>query len=95
MQAIGVDGLRVDRPTVHLIADWAGVTPMPAESDWSPNLWGPLFESVAEPARRAAATAFDKDPRDTSTPDAMVTLSRRFMRARCSRRSRPRSCSTS
>lgn len=80
MKALGIDGIDVSRPTLHLIADWAGLKALPRESDWSPDLWGRLFQAVPEAERKAAAEAFDKDPRDTSTPDAMVELLARIQR---------------
>lgn len=74
MKAIGIDGIDVSRPTVNLIADWVGVKSLPPLSEWTPGIWEPLFEAVPEARQRAAAEAFDKDPRDTSTPEAMVEL---------------------
>ena len=74
MKALGLDGIDVSRPTVNLIADWLGLKSLPPAGEWSQALWGPLFEAVPEADRKAAADAFDKDPRDTSTPDAMVDL---------------------
>ena len=74
MRAIGIEGIEVSRPTANLIADWAGLKSLPPMSEWSPALWGPLFRAIPPADAQAAALAFDKDPRDTSTPDAMVDL---------------------
>lgn len=74
MRAIGIDGIDVSRPTVQLIADWAGASPLPPQRDWAPAAWSPLLRAVPEEARRAAAARFDEDPRDTATPDAMTDL---------------------
>ncbi len=74
MKALGLDGISVSRPTLNLIADWIGVKGLPPDSDWSPELWRRLFEAVPEADRKAAAAAFDKDPRDTATPNSMVDL---------------------
>jgi beta-lactamase class A len=74
MKALGLEGINVSRPTVNLIADWAGLKALPPVGEWSSSLWDPLFEAVEEAEAKAAAAAFDKDPRDTSTPDAMVEL---------------------
>ncbi len=74
MKTLGIEGIDVSRPTVNLIADWAGVKSLPHESDWSPELWTRLLQSIPEADRRNAAAAFEKDPRDTATPDAMVDL---------------------
>ncbi len=74
MKALGIDGIDVSRPTLQLIADWAGLKKLPPESEWSPGVWGPLLGAVPEAERKAAAAAFDADPRDTATPDAMAEL---------------------
>jgi N-acyl-D-amino-acid deacylase len=74
MKALGIDGIDVSRPTLRLIADWAGLKTLPPKREWSAELWGRLFQGVPEAERKAAAEAFDADPRDTATPDAMVEL---------------------
>jgi len=74
LRAISIDGIRVDRPTALLIADWAGATNLPRQQDWSPDLFRKLMREVPEADRRAAAARFDRDPRDTATPDAMARL---------------------
>ena len=80
MKALGLDGIDVSRPTVTLIADWAGLKSLPPVGEWSAGLWRPLFEAVPEAEQKAAAEAFDKDPRDTATPDAMVELLAKIQR---------------
>jgi beta-lactamase class A len=77
MRALGIDGIRVDRPTARLIADSAGAT-LPPESEWSPETFRQAMRGVSEPERRAAAQRFNTDPRDTSTPDGMVALLERI-----------------
>ena len=72
MRALGVDGVRVDRPTVRLIADWVGV-PL-ASDDVTPAQWTELARAISDSARRVASQAFDVDPRDTSTPEGMANL---------------------
>lgn len=72
LQAHGLSGIRLDRDEKHLQSDVAGVT-------WTSALTAPrAFEDAiaATPrAQRAAAyAAYLRDPRDTSTPRAMVTL---------------------
>ena len=76
MTALGVEGLRVDRPTSLLIADWVGIEGAPDDGLISPDLWTELARQVDEEGRRAAAEAFALDPRDTSTPRAMAELLR-------------------
>jgi beta-lactamase class A len=72
MRALGVEGVRVDRPTVRLIGDWIGVRL--ASDDVSPEQWRELVRATADSTRRTAAEAFDSDPRDTSTPEGMMLL---------------------
>lgn len=74
MQDIGIEGIRVDRPTVELIADWIGVRELPPEDDLTPTRFDELAGSVTEAERAAAAEAFDADPRDTATPEGMARL---------------------
>jgi beta-lactamase class A len=80
MKALGLDGIDVSRPTLRLIADWAGLKSPPPEREWSPQLWAQLFQAVPEAERKSAALAFDKDPRDTATPDAMLELLAKIQR---------------
>lgn len=77
MRAIGIEGVRVDRPTIELIADWAGVTGLPADSGVTMDRYRELARSVTPEQRRAAAEAFDRDPRDTATPEGMALLLRK------------------
>jgi N-acyl-D-amino-acid deacylase len=79
MRALGIEGIDVSRPTIRLIADWAGWT-LPDESEWSPELYRKLAEAVTAAEAGAAHARFDADPRDTSTPDAMVALLERIHR---------------
>jgi beta-lactamase class A len=72
MRALGVEGVRVDRPTVRLIGDWLGVRL--ASDDVSPEQWRELMRATSDSTRRTAAEAFDGDPRDTSTPEGMTLL---------------------
>lgn len=73
MRSVGLDGIRVDRPTVRLIADWIGIADLPSD-DIDPEAFGALADEVSPEAREAAARAFDVDPRDTSTPRDMAAL---------------------
>ena len=76
MRALGVDGIRVDRPTSLLIADFAGIEGAPDDGLISPVMWRRLAADVDPEERRAAASAFARDPRDTATPRAMSALLR-------------------
>src|SRR4029453_16180467 len=64
----------------RLIADWVGITQVVAENEWSPAQFQKLAEAIKPAESKAAAARFDKDPRDTAMPDAMVTLLARIYR---------------
>jgi beta-lactamase class A len=73
LSALGVTGVRADRPTVRLIADYIGVRDL--RSDDVPIAeFGRLADAVTDSAQRAALVAFDADPRDTATPEGMARL---------------------
>jgi beta-lactamase class A len=74
MGSLGVQGLRVDRPTIGLIADFAGVPGLPADHDVPIEQYRVAARAVTQAARDSAAAAFDRDPRDTATPAAMLAL---------------------
>jgi beta-lactamase class A len=74
MQSIGVEGVRVDRPTIRLIGDWLGVADMPSASGLRWDDYEALVEALPEGEREQAAMAFEMDPRDTATPRGMATL---------------------
>ncbi|HXG93846.1 MAG TPA: class A beta-lactamase [Blastocatellia bacterium] len=80
MKELGIEGISVNRSTAQLIADWAGITNLPPESEWTPARFETLFMSVKPEDRKAAAERFNQDPRDTSTPDAMAALLERIYR---------------
>ena len=72
--SLGVQGVRVDRPTVGLIGDWVGVRGIPADYDISMDEYRELARATPAAVRDSARAAFDSDPRDTSTPAGMVAL---------------------
>jgi beta-lactamase class A len=74
LHKLGVAGIRVDRPTVELIGDWAGVAKWPAADDWSPQSLDQTFAAIDAETGKKAAAAFDADPRDTATPNGMAAL---------------------
>lgn len=82
MRQLGIDGIRVDRPTSVLIADWIGVQGVPAGGEVSPKEWSALAQAVGPGDRERAAEAFASDPRDTSTPRAMSDLLRAIWEGR-------------
>ena len=73
MRALGIDGIRVDRPTAVLIADRYGAS-LPAPETWTPEVFERAFDAQSQEARAAAAIEFDRDPKDTATPNAFASL---------------------
>ena len=74
VRRLGIEGLRVDRSTLRLIADWLGVTTIPESEQVSKTWFDDLVSKVDDEERRRRGALFDVDPRDTSTPDAMAAL---------------------
>lgn len=74
MRKLGIEGLRVDRPTLHLIAAFRGLSPVPGEEEREPAKYDELLDSVSQEKSDEAERAFYEDVRDTSTPRAMAGL---------------------
>lgn len=81
LRSLGIEGIRVDRPTVLLIADGVGFRDqlLPAEQ-WTPQAFALASRAVTAEQRQAAAKGFQDDPRDTSTPTGMAMLLARIHR---------------
>jgi beta-lactamase class A len=79
MHALGIDDVRVDRGTLHLIADFVGV-PVPAHARVAPAEYRELARGVDAGTRARAAAAFATDPRDTGSPRGMTELLARIAR---------------
>lgn len=80
MRIVGTPQIRVDRSTTGLIADFVGIRDLPSEQEVTAGRFRELMLAVDESDRSAAAAAFDSDPRDTATPDAMARLLERIWR---------------
>lgn len=73
MNRLGIEGLQVNRPTAWLIADCVGI-PMDINQAWSQVRYDSLAKFATSATRQASYLAFENDPRDTSTPEAMTLL---------------------
>jgi beta-lactamase class A len=80
MRELGIEGLRVDRPTLHVIADWRGLSQVPGEEERDPAKYGELLDSVPKEKADEAERAFYDDPRDSATPRAMAALLEKIWR---------------
>jgi beta-lactamase class A len=74
LAALGIKGISVDRPTIHLIADAVGVKNLGPESGWSLARFDSLRRLTTPAEQQAAKTAFYQDRRDTATPEGMARL---------------------
>ncbi len=73
MRELDIQGINVNRSTAFLISDWLGAT-LPAEKDWTPDVFRAAYAAVTPQQRIAANDRFNRDPRDTAQPAAMETL---------------------
>lgn len=74
MQALGVEGIRVDRYIWELLANYRGNAASQA-NPMGPREYGELSRSGrSEELRRSHADAWNEDPRDTSSARGMATL---------------------
>ena len=72
---VGAEGIRVDRPTWALIANWLGAPDVSEDNKISPEDYEGVLRAPRTDASLAANNAnFNTDPRDTSTPAAMSML---------------------
>lgn len=74
LAALGVQGISVDRPTIHLIADAIGIKDLGPERDWTLAGFRDKARAVTDAEEKQAAADFYKDRRDTSTPEGMARL---------------------
>jgi beta-lactamase class A len=75
LQRQGISDQRVDRTIARLLIDASGHTPDPALAD-GPALatFMPVEPWKSDDEKWPVSAVFDADPRDSSTPDAMVVL---------------------
>ena len=79
MADAGIDGIRVDRTTWALIANWLGRPDVTVEGGIHPDDYLKILEAERTDEDLAANNAtFNADPRDTSTPAAMASLLRKI-----------------
>ncbi|CAG4990418.1 Extended-spectrum beta-lactamase PER-1 [Dyadobacter sp. CECT 9275] len=73
LKNLGIQGMSVDRTIIQLIADLEGIT-LPPQEQWVSGFYSKLWETTTPASRLAAEMKLRTDPRDTSTPEAMVNL---------------------
>ncbi|MDX2181898.1 MAG: class A beta-lactamase [Bryobacteraceae bacterium] len=70
MAALGISGVRVDRPTKVSTPQFFGLETMPANP--TPALWDQLLAQVPEEKRKAAAARYLLDEQDNAQPAGMT-----------------------
>lgn len=73
VKALGINGMSVDRTIIQLLADLDGIT-LPPSSQWTLGFYAKLDSATTPAMKREATAKLNTDPRDTSTPEAMVNL---------------------
>jgi len=70
----GITDLRVDRPTAEIIAHPYGITDIWTGGRFDRAKWDRQFGALSPARRDSAAYYYARDPRDHTTPRAMLTL---------------------
>lgn len=73
LKTLGIQGMSADRTIIQLLADLDGIT-LPPSDQWTLGFYARLDSATTPEMKRAAALKLKTDPRDTSTPEAMVNL---------------------
>jgi beta-lactamase class A len=73
MRSLGIEDMSIDRSTIEHVFDMFGL-PLPPQSEWGPGRYISVLTAVPTDKQRVAAEQYARDPRDTSTPDAMASL---------------------
>lgn len=73
LRRAGIHGVTVNRPTVVLIADLLGVS-LGQPENLTPAYLDSIGNAITPEQEKSASLAFDKDPRDSSTPAGMTDL---------------------
>ena len=74
MRDAGITDMRIDRPTAEIIANPYGITDIWTGGKFDRSKWERQFSALSEARRDSAAYYYVRDPRDNTTPKAMLTL---------------------
>lgn len=74
MRDIGIEGIRVDRPTLGIINDYLGIKGIEKDARITQEELIELLKKIPPEEQKKAAEAFNKDPQDTTTPEGMALL---------------------
>ncbi len=70
----GITGMRVDRPTAEIIAHPYGITDIWTNGKFDRSKWERQYNALSQARRDSVAYYYPRDPRDQTTPKAMLTL---------------------
>ncbi len=73
LQKLGITGIDVSRSTLELISDTVGIE-APSPEAHSPARYAQMEAEVSSKQRKEAARRFNRDLRDTATPDAFARM---------------------
>jgi beta-lactamase class A len=82
LRKLGVAGIRIDRSEGKMALDYAGVTNIPPQSEWTLDWFNHAMAAVPRDRQKEAARLFLTDQRDTATPEAMLKLLRLVVQGR-------------
>ncbi|SEM14636.1 beta-lactamase class A [Syntrophus gentianae] len=74
MKDLGIEDITVSRSTLNMLADWRGISKLPAPEAFCLEKYNRLRDTVPADALEKAQNRFYTDLRDTATPDAMTSL---------------------
>jgi beta-lactamase class A len=74
MRSLGYPGIRVDRPTLNLIADFIGIEGLPARDQLTLERYREIVAATPPEVREAATRTFHLDDRDAARPREMAAL---------------------
>ena len=75
LRSLGINDMRIDRPTAEVIAHPYGITDIwTADGKFSRTKWEKQVAAVSQARRDSIAWYYAKDPRDHASPRAMLTL---------------------
>jgi beta-lactamase class A len=80
LKKLGLEAIRIDRDTKFLIADLLGISDLSPQDEWSLPRFKEHEKATTPESKKASAAIFLADRRDTSTPQAMVSLLERIYR---------------
>ena len=80
LKKAGIEGIRIDRDTKFIIADWLGIADLPPQDEWSLPRFKEREKDLTPESKKDSSARFLADRRDTATPHAMLSLLEKIYR---------------